>query len=58
MGIMIDEVSAEVESATSGTGAGEHPQNESAGRKESGSEIMLSDQINRLEKRQLRLLAD
>jgi len=58
MSVMIDEVSAEVTNASGATSAEEEPRSESAGRNDRESEMMLYDQIHRLEKRQLRLLAD
>jgi len=58
MSVTIDEVSAEVTNAPGATSAEEEPRSESAGCKDRESEMMLHDQIYRLEKRRLRLLAD
>lgn len=56
MGVVIDDIFTEVEGPTGGTGGQEQPRTESAVEEE--SDLMLLDRINRLEKRQLRLLAD
>lgn len=58
MGVSIDEVYTEVSNPRSRTNGEDQPQGESAGIMDTKSEEMLCDQITRLEKRQLRLLAD
>lgn len=56
MGVVIGDIFTEVEAPSGEMGGGERPQTESAVEEE--SEMMLFDRINRLEKRQRRLLAD
>ena len=58
MGVLIDEVYTEVSNPPGETPGEDRPQGESACIINKESEKMLCDQITRLEKRQLRLLAD
>ncbi len=58
MGVVIDEVQAEVENPPNSPGAEQGASGESAGSGESESDMMLGDRIARLEKRQQRLWAD
>lgn len=58
MGVSIDEVYTEVSNPLGRANGEDQPQGESASIMDTESEKMLCDRITRLEKRQLRLLAD
>lgn len=58
MGVSIDEVYTEVSNHQGRPNGEDRPPGESASIMDTESEKMLCDQITRLEKRQLRLLAD
>ena len=58
MGVTIDEVFAEVEDDSSGTGDTSRQETGSSDSREKTSESMLNDQLCRHERRQLRLMAD
>lgn len=58
MGVVIDEVQAEVENSPSSPEALQGASGESTGSSESESDMTLGDRMARLEKRQQRLLAD
>jgi len=58
MGVLIDEVFTEVSSPSTQTETAEDRQTEPSGVPAASTEITLCDQIRRLQKRQLRLIAD
>ena len=58
MGVVIDDVFTEIENLEGGKNTEAQPPCESSNIQDRESEKMLYDQIQRLEKRQLRLLAD
>jgi len=58
MSVVIDDVFTEIDNPQGGTNAAAQPPIDSSNLQDRESEKMLYDQIQRLEKRQLRLLAD
>lgn len=58
MGVLIDEVFTEISTPPANTDGKESQQSESTYGQTAESEIALCDQIMRIQKRQLRLIAD